>query len=331
MSIPPLVVTAARRGWKWQWHQLMNGLGPADKNGNYLRPPSQHQKALVPKTNDLLKRSPDLRPRLIVGRSCPWAHRTWLVYELRDLSSSITLLVSKADHKAGRWKIDPKWLGCDSLLDLYKLCGTKPNQRATVPTLIDPKGSTEMKPRLLGNESAQLVEALNEWPTLQQNAPNLYPKKLKADIEGWQNLLQPNVNDGVYRCGFARTQGAYDKASNALFNALHEVERSLSQKGPWLCGEELTIADIRLFPTLIRWEAVYMPLFGCTKEPLWSLPNLWEWRKKILAIPKIAKTCDPSAWRNDYFGALFPLHPSNIIPAGPDLMGMIGHTPQNSQ
>ena len=94
---------------------------------------------------------------------------------------------------------------------------------------------------------------------------------------------------------------------------------SLSQKGPWLCGEEMTIADIRLFPTLIRWEMIYLPLFGCSQEPLWAFPNLWEWRQKLFSIPSVAKTCDSKAWREDYFGALFPLRPSNIVPSGPNL------------
>ena len=138
MSIPPIVVTTARSAWKWQWNQLMNGLAPSDKEGNYQRPSSQHRQAILPENDDLLSRSIDQRPRLIVGRSCPWAHRTWLVHQLRELDSSLSMLIAKADHRAGRWKIDPPWLGCKALLAIYKHCRTPPSHRATVPALIDP-------------------------------------------------------------------------------------------------------------------------------------------------------------------------------------------------
>ncbi len=325
MSIPPCVVNAARMSWKWQWNQLMNGLAPADKQGNYCRPQSQHLKAIVPEKSTISNRTSDDIPRLIVGRSCPWAHRTWLVYQLRDLKKYLQVVIAHADHNAGRWKIDPPWLGCNSLLALYQLCGAPPSHRATVPLIVDPKAN-KSKPQILGNESAQLVETLNEWPT-NNDAPNLSPYELKEEIKSWQKLLQPAVNDGVYRCGFARTQTAYDKASLELFDALETVNKSLSIKGPWLCGEQLTLADIRLFPTLIRWEMVYMPLFGCSQKPLWEFKFLWEWRQKFFAIPGVAKTCDPLAWRADYFGALFPLRPSNIVPSGPNLIKMINARP----
>ncbi|WP_320666454.1 glutathione S-transferase family protein [Prochlorococcus sp. MIT 1307] len=322
MSIPPIAVATARMGWKWQWNQLMNGLAPADRFGNYQRPPSQHQNAVIPKHNDLAGRSQDELPHLIIGRSCPWAHRTWLVYELRNLQSNLNILIANPDKKRGRWQIEPSWLGCDSLLSLYQKCGEPPNHRATVPALIDPGATANDSPKLLGNESTQLIEVLNQWPTT-TNSLDLSPKELQQDIKNWQNLLQSSVNDGVYRCGFARNQSAYDKACKELFQGLKEVEKSLSNKGPWLCGRKITLADVRLFPTLIRWEMVYQPLFGCSQEPLWSFPNLWRWRQQFLALPSVQKTCDSSAWRNDYFGALFPLRPSNIVPAGPNLIKMV--------
>ncbi len=322
MSIPPIAVAVARSGWNWQWNQLMERLAPADNEGNYNRPPSQHQKAIAPSKQEIKQRSPQNRPYLIIGRSCPWAHRTWLVYELRELHNSLNLLIAKADHNTGRWTIDPPWLGCNSLLDVYQKCGQPPNHRATVPALIDPGKTNTDKPQLLGNESTQLIEVLNQWPT-NNRAPNLLPPVMEKDVERWHELLQTSVNDGVYRCGFARNQNAYDRASNELFESLALVEESLMKRGPWLCGEQITLADVRLFPTLIRWEMIYQPLFGCSQEPLWSFPNLWEWRQKFLSQQQVLQTCDSKAWRNDYYGALFPLRPSNIVPAGPDLLQMI--------
>ena len=192
-----------------------------------------------------------------------------------------------------------------------------PHTEATVPVLVDPQ-----EQRILGNESAQLVELLNRWPAA-ADAPDLAPEDLNPAMSKWQALLQPDVNDGVYRCGFARTQAAYDRAEAALFTALEQVEQSLGSRGPWLCGDRLTLADLRLFPTLIRWEIVYDPLFGCSRLPLWQLPNIWRWRQQLLALPGVLDTCNAKAWRNDYFGALFPLNPGGIVPAGPELSKLV--------
>ncbi len=322
MSIPPIIIDVARKSWKWQWNRLMQGLGPADSSGNYQRVPSEAREALIPSQKDLLNRSKDDLPMLIIGRSCPWAHRTWLVYEIKELHNHLNLLQAKADHQGGRWLIEPSWMGCKSLLELYKLCEKKPNHRATVPVMIDPKPKEKVKPELLCNESLKLVEALNSWPS-NKNSINLYPKELKEKIDTWSILLQSKVNDGVYKCGFARNQNSYNTASEELFNALSKVEKSLSQQGPWLCGDLLTLADIRLFPTLIRWEAVYAPLFKCNEKPLWLFPEICEWRRRFFNLSKVAETCNVNNWREDYFGALFPLNPSNIIPHGPQLKTIV--------
>lgn len=316
MPIPPIIVMAARAGWSGQWNLLMGGLGPCDTEGNYKRPVSDHLEAVLPEQPPLHERPAERLPRLIVGRSCPWAHRTWLVHRLRGLEDSLSLLTATADHRAGRWQLEPAWLSCSSLLELYRACGTPPSYRATVPVLVDPEG-----PRILGNESAQLVELLNRWPA-QDQAPDLAPPALKKSIQSWQILLQPALNDGVYRCGFARNQAAYERAERALTNALERVENHLSQQGPWLCGDTLSLADVRLFPTLIRWEAVYSPLFGCTR-PLWLFPNIWDWRRRFFAIPGVADSCDADAWRRDYYGALFPLNPGGIVPTGPELSTLV--------
>ena len=320
MSIPPFVVIAARWGWQWQWQRLMGGLAPADSKGNYQRPASDHQLAELPEDKNLLERKSAMKHHLIIGRSCPWAHRTWIVNQLRDLGKSITLLMANADHRGGRWIINPPWLGCKSLLDLYKHCGVPPTYRATVPVLIDPK-----IPRIMGNESSQLIEILNRWPA-PKKAVDLSPVTLLETIHNWHKILQPAVNDGVYRCGFARNQSSYDKAQKNLYEALNMVEDHLADKGPWLCGDHLTLADVRLFPTLIRWEMVYSPLFGCSTKPLWEFPKIWDWRIRFYNLPGIAISCNEEAWRQDYFGALFPLNPSGIIPTGPKLSTLL-HKP----
>ncbi|AKN61178.1 glutathione S-transferase [Synechococcus sp. WH 8020] len=323
MAIHPLIVRGAREGWRWQWLRLMGGLGPADQEGHYRRPNSTPMQTLVLEKKALEARTSTTKPHLIVGRSCPWAHRVWLVFQLRGLSSSINLLKAEASHDEGRWRLEPTWLGCKSLLDLYKRCGAPPSYRATVPVLVDPGASPSDQPRLLGNDSTPLSAALCSWPA-EETALNLAPRDLKPAIESWQELIQPSINDGVYRCGFARNQRAFDQASQALFSALEQVEESLQAKGPWLCGEQITLADVRLFPTLIRWELVYASLFGCSAKPLWMFPALWSWRQRFFVLPGVRESCDSKGWTQDYFGALFPLNPSGIVPDSPDLSRLIG-------
>ena len=164
MAVPPLVVATAREGWRWQWRQLMQGLGPADAEGRYVRPPSDRLEVTVPDAAALNRRSARQRPRLVIGRSCPWAHRTWLMHRLRHLEDSLELLMATADHRAGRWTLEPTWMDCSTLVELYRHCDTPPNHRATVPALVDPGDRSDSAAQLLGNDSAALSEALNRWP-----------------------------------------------------------------------------------------------------------------------------------------------------------------------
>ncbi len=320
MAVPPVVVATARALWRWQWRRLMNGLGPADADGNYRRPAGAF--TALPPLPDGADRPG--RYVLIVGRSCPWAHRAWLVWTLRGLGSVIERLVVEPDPRAGRWRFAEPFEGATTLLELYRRSGADPAQRATVPLLYD-RGSQ----RVVVGESARLIELLNRWPAA-ADAPDLDPPDLAPTIAAWRERLQGSVNDGVYRCGFARNQAAYGRAETELFAGLDATEQALAGGGPWLCGERLSLADVVLFPTLIRMELVYAPLFGCSRRPLWHYPALRRWRQRFFGLPGVAASCDGEAWRRDYFGALFPLHPSGIIPAGPDLATLVAVTPPGS-
>nr|AUG32654.1 hypothetical protein PLO_677 [Paulinella longichromatophora] len=313
MHIPPLVVTIVRNLWYWEWKKLMNGLGPADKSGNYTRPKSKFSEVLQ-QSNKSIERS---RFILVVGRSCPWAHRAWLVWTIRNLRDTIKLVVVEPDRKQGRWRFVTPLHGCNNLNELYLRCGSTKSQRATVPMILD-----EEKMTIVCNESAQMVELLNNWPAL-TDSPELMPNIYQRAIEDLQEIIQPTVNDGVYRCGFARKQIAYDKATKALFCTLRNIEDNLSKNGPWLCGHHITLSDIRLFPTLIRWELVYAPLFGCSRQFLWQFPAIWKWRQRLFSLPGVAESCDAEAIVSDYFGSLFPLNPSGIIPDSPNLAKLV--------
>jgi putative glutathione S-transferase len=298
----------------------MGGLGPADAEGNYRRPasPFAERPALPASAGE------PGRHVLIVGRSCPWAHRAWLVWALRGLETSIELLVVDPDPQAGRWVFAEPFLGCTTLQELYRLAGADPQARATVPVLVD-----RQERRIVLGESARLIELLNQWPA-SAPAPDLEPAVELEAIGSWRERLQNQVNDGVYRCGFARKQAAYDRAEHALFAVLEQAEAELA-KHPWLCGNAPTLADVQLFPTLIRLELVYAPLFGVSRRPLWQFPALWQWRSRFWQLPGVAATCFPDAWRRDYFGSLFPLHPSGIVPAGPELATLVGALPPQSR
>lgn len=316
MAPPAPLVRTARALWRWQWRQLMGGLGPADAEGHYRRPSGAFI-ALPAVPADAAAADGHV---LIVGRSCPWAHRAWLVWSLRQLQASITLVVVDPDPEAGRWRFNEAFEGCTTLVELYRRSGADPGQRATVPALY-----SRREQRILVGESARLIELLNRWPAPQ--APDLEPASQQAATAQWRERLQTSVNDGVYRCGFARTQAAYDRAEAALFDALADANAAL-EHAPWLSGSALSLADVVLFPTLIRLELVYAPLFGCGRIPLWQLPALWQWRQRFYGLPGVASTCWPEAWRRDYFGALFPLHPSGIVPAGPPLATLVNGRPE---
>ena len=322
MAIPPIFVKAAKEIWNSEWKILMNGLAPSDSQGNYKRPTNLQNEIQIPTKEDLTNRASVDMPYLIIGKSCPWAHRVWMMYEIKGLKNSINLYIADVDVEGGRWIFKPSLKGCKTLQELYRKCGNFQNKRATVPMLFDPETGPQAKLRLINNESAEIVEILNKWP-LSENDIELNPIKYHKEIINWQSIIQEKINNGVYKCGFARNQNAYENASKELFSTLNIIEKNLHQKGPWLCGKHLTIADIRLFPTLIRWESIYEPLFKCSRRPLKSFPNIINWRKKIFNMHNIKHTCNVDCWRKDYFGSLFPLNPSNIIPKGESITNIV--------
>jgi putative glutathione S-transferase len=320
MRPPAFLIHTARSVWHCEWLQLMNGLGPADRQGRYRRPTAAFA-GLPPLPGEAGEPGAHV---LIVGRSCPWAHRAWLTWTLRRLGGSIDLLVVEPDPRAGRWRFSDPFEGCETLQQLYRDSGAAASAPASVPVLW-----SRRQRRIVVNESARLIELLNVWPA--DGAPDLDPPARREAVRRWRTRLQDSVNDGVYRCGFARSQAAYDEAEAALFDSLEALETALAggeaRGESWLCGPAPTLADVVLFPTLIRLELVYAPLFGCSRRPLWQLPALWRWRRRFFALDGVASTCWPEAWRADYFGALFPLHPSGIVPAGPDLATLVAVPP----
>ncbi|MDV3350484.1 glutathione S-transferase C-terminal domain-containing protein [Leptothoe sp. ISB3NOV94-8A] len=316
MALPPsLLIRTAKTIWTTLWRTMMSQMAPSDQGGAYQRPksefcdriPSEH---FPPEAQ---------RYRLIVGMGCPWAHRTLIVRALKGLETAIPITVVSPSGNEGCWIFEQPSqtdsLGCRTLPQFYAKVKAGYQGRATVPALWDSHTST-----LVNNESAEIIEILNSafnaWST--QPDLDLYPDKLKTDIDQWNTRIYNTVNNGVYRCGFAQTQTAYASACNELFDTLDTIDQTLAHQR-YLCGHQLTLADVRLFTTLIRFDIAYYCLFKCNRHRIAEYEHLSGYVRDIYQLPDIAATCDINAIKRDYFGNLFPLNPGGIIPLGPDL------------
>ena len=188
-----------------------------------------------------------------------------------------------------------------------------PNQNDSYESLIS---FVKDEVNILSNESSQIIRLLNSIK-IQSKYQIL---TIKDCNQKFLDLINNRINDGVYKCGFARNQLAYENASQNLFAAINEVEKFLQKnKGDWIFGEELTYADIYLFPTLIRWELIYSKLFKCTEQELSSFEKIIEWRLKFFKLSNVNRTCFDNEWKKDYYKALFPLNPNQLIPVLPSL------------
>lgn len=310
-GLPPgLIVQLGKTVWHTMWQVMMSRLAPSDDQGAYTRPDSEFR-ASVSEEGPYL---PELgRYRLIVGMGCPWAHRTLVTRALKGLEAAIPLWRVSPSPNEGRWMFDNPGLEWRSLPDLYQTDQSGYGGRSTVPVLWDTQTRT-----IVNNESADIIKILNSAFNDLASHPDLdlYPAALQDSIDRWNERVYHAVNNGVYRCGFARTQAAYDQACTLLFDTLDEIDQQLANQR-YLCGDRLTLADVRLFTTLFRFDAVYHGLFKCNRQRLRDYPHLWPYARDLYQQPGVAETCDLETIRRDYYGNLFPLNPGGIIPLGP--------------
>lgn len=312
-SLPPgLVVRLGKTVWNGLWQIMMSRLAPSDPDGAYTRPESEFRDGVEPEGTH-----PPVagRYRLIVGMGCPWAHRTLVTRALKGLEDTIPLWRVSPSADEGIWLFDNPGSQWRSLPELYQTAKPGYPGRSTVPVLWDTETRT-----IVNNESADLIKILNgAFNAFATRAEvDLSPPDLQAQIETWNDRIYPTVNNGVYRCGFARTQAAYDDACNQLFQTLDDIDQHLAAHR-FLCGDRLTLADVRLFTTLFRFDAVYHGLFKCDRRHLRDYPHLWPYARDIFQHPGVADTCDLDIVRRNYYGNLFPLNPGGIIPQGPDI------------
>lgn len=297
---------------------MMSKMAPRNQTGDYIRPASQFRNSVGTQPDNPYQ--PEAaRYRLYVGLGCPWAHRTLVVRAMKGLEAAISVSIVYPDGDAGIWALEDSQQGCSTLPELYALAQPGYNGRSTVPVLWDLKTNT-----IVNNESAEIIVMLNDQFNQWATHPDLdlYPESLKAEIDQWNDKIYHRVNNGVYRCGFAQTQQAYETACTEVFDTLDEIEEVLETKR-YLCGNQLTLADVRLFTTLFRFDIVYYGLFKCNRRRIADYKNLGAYLRDLYQIPGVADTCNLEQVKQDYYGNLFPLNPGGIIPLGPDISNLL--------
>lgn len=254
------------------------------------------------------------RYHLFVAWNCPWAHRTLLVRAVLGLEDAISISIVRPRRTADGWVFDDAGQFADPLLnaqavhEVYARQAPAYTGRITVPVLWDKRSE-----QIVSNESADIVRML-----AQQFDPErrLVPQAHLAEIDRWNTRIHSQVNNGVYRAGFARTQEAYDHAVTDLFDMMDALEDHLSHHNT-LVGDALTEADLRLFPTLARFDVAYHYAFKCNLAKLSDYPNLWDYARALYNIPGIAETVKPDIYKAGYFSASELRNPLGIIPKGP--------------
>jgi putative glutathione S-transferase len=261
------------------------------------------------------------RYHLYVSLACPWAHRTLIFRKLKKLEDLISISVVHPLMLDEGWTFDDypgaipdAVLGKKKLYEVYLEAKQDYSGRVTVPALWDNEKRT-----IVNNESAEIIRMFNSaFDALAGNRDDYYPRSLHAEIDAVNARVYKNINNGVYRAGFATRQNAYEEAFNDLFAALDDVEAILDRQR-YLAGERLTEADIRLFTTLVRFDAVYFGHFKCNLRRITDYPNLSNYLRELFQIPQIGSTVNFDHIKTHYYASHKQINPSGIVPVGPEL------------
>ena len=298
------------------WHQDDPPMAAGD--GSFVRPESGFRDRVTRDGSSGFKPEAG-RYVLVTAPSCPWAHRTVMMRKLKALENAISILQSDLPKGQG-WAYSR---GFDGLVpvdgvfhvqQVYSAARPGFTGRATVPVLWDRETRT-----IVSNESSEIIRMLNsEFDEFGNPTLDLYPDALRTAIDETNTLVYDAINNGVYRCGFARTQQAYEESFRKLFAALHNLEQRLGRQR-YLVGDRFTEADLRLFPTLVRFDAVYYGHFKCNLRRLADYHNLSNYMREIYQMPGVAETVDIPRIKLGYYGGMRNLNPSGIIPLGPEL------------
>ena len=267
------------------------------------------------------------RYHLYVSYACPWAHRTLIYRKLKNLEDHISVSVVHPVMPTESWVFGdypgstPDAIhGYQKLLELYQCIDPGYDGVVTVPILYD-----KQRKLIVNNESSEIIRMLGQaFDAWGHSELDLYPEPLRAEIDDINQLVYDKINNGVYKVGFATRQRAYNEAFNELFTALDELERRLDRQR-YLCGEQITEADWRLFPTLLRFDPVYVGHFKCNLRRLIDYPNLWGYTRDLYQQSGIAETVNMDHIKTHYYASHTHINPTRIIPAGPQIDFMQPH------
>ncbi len=260
------------------------------------------------------------RYHLYVSLACPWAHRTLIFRELKGLQEHIGVSVVSPEMLDKGWTFDTEsgstgdhLYGNDFMYQLYTRVDDNITTRVTVPVLWDKQTET-----IVSNESADIIRMFNSaFNSLTGNELDFYPEALHDQINDVNALVYDNINNGVYKCGFATTQQAYEEEFAKLVNALDVVEEMLG-KHRYLCGDTLTEADWRLFTTLIRFDPVYYGHFKCNHKRIIDYPNLYDYMRELYQYPGVSDTTDFYHIKRHYYFSHTMINPTQVVPVGPE-------------
>ena len=265
------------------------------------------------------------RYRLVAARACPWANRAIIVRRLLGLESVLSMGICGPTHDERSWTFDLDPGGRDPVLGIERLQEAffkrfpGYERGITVPAIVDiPTGA------VVTNDFAQITLDLStQWKAYHRaGAPDLYPSALRPEIDKVNNVVFADVNNGVYRCGFASSQEAYDKAYQRLFHRLDWLSDRLKGQR-YLVGDTITEADVRLFTTLARFDAVYHGHFKCNRQKLSEMPVLWAYARDLFQTPGFGDTIDFDHIKRHYYVVHRTINPTGIVPTGPDLSGWL--------
>jgi putative glutathione S-transferase len=260
------------------------------------------------------------RYHLYVAYGCPWAHRTLIYRALKKLDGIISVAYAIPGMKQQGWTFEanPAFPDCTPdtvngfryLHEAYTATDKTYTGKCTVPTLWDKKTR-----RIVNNESSDIIRMFNsEFNALTGDTTDFYPPALRAEIDAVNERVYHGVNNGVYRCGFAKTQAAYEAAYDLLFETLDWLEARLARQR-YLVGNQITEADWRLFPTLVRFDVAYFSAFKCNRQRIADFPNLSNYMRELYQVPGVAETVKPRYYVINYY-SIPKVNPNMIIPKG---------------
>jgi putative glutathione S-transferase len=301
---------------KWTDEQLT---GETGKSGDFRRADSSFRNWITADGSSGFKAEPG-RYHLYVAHACPWAHRTLIYRALKKLTNAITVAYAIPGIKEQGWTFEdnPAFPECTPdrvngfhyLHQAYTASDPHYTGKVTVPTLWDTKTR-----RIVNNESSEIIRMLNSaFDGVSGDRTDFYPKLLQGEIDRINQQVYVGVNNGVYRCGFARTQQAYEEAYDLLFATLDDLEARLGRQR-YLVGRQITEADWRLFPTLVRFDVAYFSLFKGNRNRVADFPNLLNYMRELYHVPGVAETVKPRHYVINYW-SIARLNPTGIIPKG---------------